>query len=56
MDKCLGILVELINSTFGLKMYSVLVSCFTTGHVCVRAHDDEEAVVDPQFSQSVWSL
>ena len=50
MDKYPGIkgLMERINSTFGLKMNSVLVSCYATGRVCVRAHDDGEAVLDPE--------
>ena len=50
MDKYPGIrgLMEQINSTYGFKMNSVLVSCYATGRVSVRAHDDGEAVLDPQ--------
>ncbi|KAL5256818.1 hypothetical protein ACHWQZ_G011919 [Mnemiopsis leidyi] len=40
-------LMEEINATFGLKMNSVLVSCYASGHVCARAHDDGESVLDP---------
>ena len=50
MDNYPGLrgIMDKINSTFGLKMNSVLVSCYVNGKVAVRAHDDGEAELDSE--------